>query len=136
MLNDELVTALVGAITETVLGSSPDPEPPDAQWEELGYRGLVTISGSWSGQVAFWCSPALARRVAATMFGCAEAEVPEADLCDAVGELANITGGNLKALLEPPSVLSVPAVALEPAPAALRFGLGGQPFAVEVSRAA
>ena len=40
----------------------------------------------------------------------AEAELTTADLHDALGELTNMTGGNLKALLPEPCTLGLPVV--------------------------
>jgi chemotaxis protein CheX len=39
-------------------------------------------------------------------------EVPEADVRDALGEIANMIAGNVKALLPEPCSISLPAVAL------------------------
>jgi chemotaxis protein CheX len=38
-------------------------------------------------------------------------ELADSDIADAVGELANIVGGNVKSLLPPPTTLSLPVVA-------------------------
>jgi chemotaxis protein CheX len=41
-----------------------------------------------------------------------EDELAEADVADAVGELANMIGGNIKSLLPGPSALTLPLVRL------------------------
>jgi len=59
----------------------------------------------------------LAHRLAARMFACDEPMTD--DVLDAVGELANIVGGHVKALLFTRARLSLPSVALRrPTPAA------------------
>ena len=58
-------------------------------------------------------APALARILAARMLACDE-PAPE-DLLDAVGELGNIAGGNVKSLLFPSARLSLPSATLEDA---------------------
>jgi chemotaxis protein CheX len=44
------------------------------------------------------------------MYGRPPAELGCQDVCDAWGELVNMVGGNLKALLPPPTALSIPDV--------------------------
>ncbi len=46
------------------------------------------------------------------MFGIDENEAGEEEIQDAIGELANMTGGNIKSLLPEPCYLSLPAVAI------------------------
>jgi chemotaxis protein CheX len=74
------------------------------------YIGTVHINGSWSGSVVVDCPEPFGRVVAAAMFGSEPAEVVEAELIDVIGELANMTGGIVKALLEGDSTLSLPTV--------------------------
>jgi chemotaxis protein CheX len=85
--------------------------------------GRVTISGTWRGAVTLGCSPELARRAAATMFGKPPAEAELDEIRDALGELTNMVGGNFKTLLKGECRLSVPNVVdavpygeVEPAP--------------------
>jgi chemotaxis protein CheX len=70
----------------------------------------VGISGAFSGTVMVELSVPLARRVAAALFAMSVEEVSEAEMSDAVGEVVNILGGNLKAMLPGPSALSLPTV--------------------------
>jgi chemotaxis protein CheX len=72
--------------------------------------GTVHITGSWSGSVVVECPERFGRVVAASMFGSAPEEVADDELVDVIGELANMTGGNVKALLEGESTLSLPTV--------------------------
>jgi chemotaxis protein CheX len=74
------------------------------------YIGTVHIDGAWSGSVVVDCPEAFGRVVAAAMFGSEPAVVVEEELVDVIGELANMTGGNVKALLEGDSTLSLPTV--------------------------
>lgn len=72
--------------------------------------GCVHISGSWEGSVLLQCAEPLARLAAATMFGITDEELGDDEVADAVGELTNMVGGNVKSLLPEPSRLSLPAV--------------------------
>lgn len=68
----------------------------------------VRIEGAWNGSLVVCCSRLLAQRVATTMFQCEENEAREALWSDALGEIANIIGGNVKAMLPAPSQLGLP----------------------------
>src|SRR5205823_11716747 len=70
----------------------------------------VGIQGAWRGAVRVRCSRAAAARFAAGLLEVRPADVDDVQAADAVGELANIFGGNLKALLPGPSGLSTPVV--------------------------
>ncbi len=70
--------------------------------------GCIQITGAWEGVVALRSSLALARELACTMLAL---DAPEdADLCDAMGELANLTAGAVQPLLPSPSELTPPSV--------------------------
>lgn len=75
------------------------------------FAGCVHVTGAWNGAVALHCSESLARTVAAAIFDVDAALATIAQTQDAVGELVNMTGGNLKALLPEPSHISLPTVA-------------------------
>ncbi len=75
--------------------------------------GSVRIKGAWQGEVRLQCSAELARRAAVVMFRVELEKVAPAQVQDAVGELTNMTGGNLKALLPPPCQISLPTVTEE-----------------------
>jgi chemotaxis protein CheX len=72
--------------------------------------GCIQITGAWQGAVTLECSGGLARRVASIMFGEDVCEITADQVNDALGELTNIVGGHIKALLPEPSDLSMPAV--------------------------
>lgn len=72
--------------------------------------GAVQITGAWNGVVTIECSRALARLAAAAMFGAAADELSDDDVRDSVGELANMTGGNVKSLIGEGCQLSLPTV--------------------------
>jgi chemotaxis protein CheX len=72
--------------------------------------GCVQITGAWEGAVALHCSAALARQAASIMFGMSLEEATSEEVQDALAELTNITGGNVKTLLPEPCMLSLPTV--------------------------
>jgi chemotaxis protein CheX len=70
----------------------------------------VSISGSWHGHVVLKCSAPTARHAAGALLAMEVAEVASADIVDAMGELANIVGGNLKSTLPAQCSISLPHV--------------------------
>jgi chemotaxis protein CheX len=77
---------------------------------EARFIGTVHITGAWSGSVVVECPEPFGRIVAASMFGSEPGDVSDDELVDVIGELANMTGGNVKALLVGDSSLSLPTV--------------------------
>jgi chemotaxis protein CheX len=73
-------------------------------------RGSVTITGVSNGVVTVDCSEELARRLAAAMFDAPESSLSEEEVLDSLGEIANIIGGNIKAMLPGPSKLGLPTI--------------------------
>ena len=72
--------------------------------------GIVQISGGFAGAIHLICGRSVVRAAAARMFSVPEADLKDEDLRDALGELANIFGGNVKALLPGSEFLSLPTV--------------------------
>jgi len=75
------------------------------------FTGCVQITGAWEGAVTVHCSEALARLLTAAMFMVGVEDTTPEEVADALGELANMVGGNVKALLPEPCRISLPAVA-------------------------
>ncbi|MBT5549088.1 MAG: chemotaxis protein CheX [Nitrospina sp.] len=74
--------------------------------------GCVHISGEWEGVIALDCPIELAKKVASIMFKVTDDEVTSDLVQDALGELTNMTGGNIKSLLPEPCFLSLPTVTM------------------------
>jgi chemotaxis protein CheX len=74
----------------------------------------VSITGAWSGHVVYASSALAARKAAAAFMAVGPDEVSQEDLSDVLGELANIVGGNVKAMLPAGCFLSLPQVVLAP----------------------
>ena len=99
-------------IWAAILGLDLKPNPPvDTHLpQDRVVTGCVQITGEWSGAVTVQCSEKLARRATALMFGSEDEEVTEEETTDTIGELANMTGGNVKSLLDGSCQLSLPSV--------------------------
>jgi chemotaxis protein CheX len=72
-------------------------------------RAWVAITGTWAGHVVVTCSRVQARNLTAAFLGTGVDEVPEEDVSDVLGELANIVGGNVKSMLPSGCTLSTPS---------------------------
>jgi len=72
--------------------------------------GCVTVTGAWQGRVLLACPAQLARMAAAAMFDLPAEQLDDREVADALGELTNMIGGNIKSLIPGPSRLSMPAV--------------------------
>jgi chemotaxis protein CheX len=72
--------------------------------------GCVTVTGAWQGSVRLACPAPLAQMAASAMFDLPAAQVDDEQVADALGELTNMIGGNLKSPIPGPSRLSMPTV--------------------------
>jgi chemotaxis protein CheX len=106
------VITVVQEIWSSMLGmDAVDAGRQDPSFEQQkALLGFVNFGGAWQGAVFLHCSRELARKVAAGMFGAEPTSLTNEEISDAIGELVNIIGGNLKHLLPPPCHLSVPLV--------------------------
>jgi len=128
------------SIWETMLGlpleGTSDGQPDGGP----ALIGTVRITGAWNGALDVRCTPGLARKAAAAMFACEEDALSEDEVRDSLGEIANMAGGNLKALLPQPCALSIPVVIdaadADPRPASgvciVQFTCDADPFSVQL----
>lgn len=77
----------------------------------------VSVTGVWDGDVVVTCSESGARQVTAALLAVELDEVTPDDVTDAVAELTNIIGGNLKGRLPEPCAMSLPRVVPDAQPA-------------------
>ncbi|MBI3410974.1 MAG: chemotaxis protein CheX [Planctomycetes bacterium] len=104
---------VVEGVWETVLNLRAEPEVaanggiPAREF----LRCRVDFSGAWHGAITLDCPTALARQAAGIMFDLDAAACTDEDTRDALAELGNVVGGNLKTLLPAPCSLSLPNVA-------------------------
>lgn len=108
-LTEDVWLALVGE-DEVLL---PRLVPSGAPFDATGvWSSSVTVSGGWAGVVTVELDEGVAQQLSARMLAIPEGEpVTDGDIADAVGELVNMVGGNVKSLMPGPSVLSLPSVA-------------------------
>jgi chemotaxis protein CheX len=141
-----LTTELVSQVTQEIWAAmlAADSESPllPGDLESKEVVAQIHISGEWNGTVCLHCSNLAARHATSTMFGLPDDDLTPADVQDAVGELVNVVGGNIKGLVDGPSELSLPVVTTEgPVPPLLghlelaqevRFSWMAEPVVVSV----
>jgi chemotaxis protein CheX len=103
------VQAVVEEVWTTFLGAEEPLLPAMGLELATGWSAAVTITGEWEGMVSVEVPTGMAEEVTRRMLGVADTE--DEDVADAVGELVNMIGGNVKSLMPGPSVLSLPVVA-------------------------
>jgi chemotaxis protein CheX len=96
---ESMLRAPVGLVSE----SAADPVEVEAS---------VSYEGAWNGMLVLQCTVKQAIDWAVQLMGITPPSGFDSDVRDALGELANMVGGNLKAILPPKNKLSVPRVAL------------------------
>ncbi|MDY7101967.1 MAG: chemotaxis protein CheX [Actinomycetota bacterium] len=109
-LNDEDVAMLVGDVWSSIVGIELAPTGPSEQSTERSLTGMINIEGDWNGTVTVHVSAELALAAAASMFGMEPEETTAAEIEDALGEITNMTGGGIKALVPGLAQLSLPTV--------------------------
>lgn len=107
---EEITRTVWGTLFEAPL-QTEDPEDRSALERGTTVTSCVQIRGAWGGGVVVQCPWDLAHRLTSQIFGDASTPGPD-DVRDVLGELANVIGGNIKALLPAPSTISQPTVAM------------------------
>ena len=106
---------LTSSIWASFLGLNIRPTPRmDAAWGRELLTGCIHISGTWEGVLTLECPVGLARHVAGIMFSEDSCAATPNEILDALGEVTNVTAGNIKALFGGACHLSMPAVAEGP----------------------
>lgn len=112
-IDQHVVHEIVGEIWESMLGLEIAPiedcEPPAVSRE---VRAAVQITGAWEGGVVIECDEQAASAFTAAMLGLGDDKPDESDIHDVAGELANMVGGNVKAVIGVETRLSLPTVVI------------------------
>ena len=108
------ITSIAQDVWSSFLMLELEPHPLGTDAPALDGRtmtGTVHVSGEWEGSVFLQVPCDLARACAEAMFAADPGSLSGDEVCDALGELTNMVGGNIKSLLPAPSKLSIPSVA-------------------------
>ena len=111
-ITGERIAEIAGDIWSSFLGVELTPAPDEGG--PLGgetLTGVVHISGAWDGSVFVEATRAHAEAAAEAMFAAEPGSLSPDEVSDALGELTNMVGGNIKGLLLVPTKLSLPSIA-------------------------
>jgi len=111
MIDEPTIEQLASDVCTTMLGLNlvSSVEAIADNCEGL-YCAHIEIEGDWHIQLFVICPTELAHHIAATMFMMEPDELSEEEIGDAMGELVNILGGNVKGILPGENGLSLPTV--------------------------
>ncbi|MDD7540964.1 MAG: chemotaxis protein CheX [Mobiluncus porci] len=135
MIANEIFYALIDKVPNTVFETDAEIEPftnPIYSW--------VDSKGNRKFRVVMSMEKSTSEELTRAMFTLAETdEVTEEDINDAFGEIANVVGGNLKAVVEDSGTLTIPKVSTEkpwgqdPPIVALNFNWKGNFLIISIS---
>lgn len=112
---DRILVQIMASVWESILGLPilPRPERDAAEGEGTGrvIVGAVRIEGAWSGAVELAGPQEFAAGCTARMHQRPVELLSDREVRDGWGELVNMVGGNLKAMVPPVSRLGLPEVA-------------------------
>jgi chemotaxis protein CheX len=114
------ICGLSESVFLSMLGLEVHPAQAELLTSPEMITGAVYFAGAWKGAVLLQCNRSQACDFTARLMGIPMPQKLDDDVRDAVGEVANIIGGNLKPILPHGTVLSMPSV-VEGDPSALRI---------------
>jgi chemotaxis protein CheX len=115
LLDAETVQSIADEVWPSLVGDGeafvPVPVPPPAEV----VSAWVDIIGPWTGSVVVTCAPTTAEALTESVLMTRPPTLVDAeDVADALGELANVLGGNVKSVLPGESRLGLPQVGSAP----------------------
>lgn len=108
-VDEETLSQVTSDICCTMLGLPMYPVFEDGP-AEASLLAKVHISGEWNATLEVATTSAVAMQIAAQMFELEPVGIQTADLYDALGEIANMVGGNVKGIINGELDLSLPSV--------------------------
>ena len=107
---EQEIKQLTASVWESILQLPIEPAETALPSGTRTFSASVQITGVWTGTVLLSCGAAMAAQAAGIMLNVEPADAALADIQDAMGELVNMIGGNIKALLPETCRLSLPTV--------------------------
>jgi chemotaxis protein CheX len=104
---DQILEDVLSSFAEHI---EPGPGSDSGDGVDSWLETWVNISGPWQGEVVFGVPATSAPEFAAAMLGTSSAQVTVDDTADALCELANMIGGQVKGTLPTGCRLSLPFV--------------------------
>jgi chemotaxis protein CheX len=115
LIDEEIVQSIAQEAWTALIGDDEFLVPLPGGLPDDAVSSWVEVVGPWTGAVVLTCGRSTAEQLSRCLL--AEHAPPlldEEDVADGLGELANVLGGNVKAVLPGPSVLGLPEVGSAP----------------------
>jgi CheY-specific phosphatase CheX len=106
----EVTVRIVCDLFDTMLQYETRESDEDYVGQNDGVTSAIFFAGAWRGAVVVECSEQQACFFSARLMGIPQPAQMDDDVRDAMGELVNMIGGNLKSVLPPGVSLSMPSV--------------------------
>ena len=115
LIDEETVQSIAQEAWSALIGDDEFLVPLPGGLPEDAVSSWVEVVGPWTGAVVLTCGRATAEELSRCLLAEHTPPVLDAeDVADGMGELANVVGGNVKAVLPGPSVLGLPEVGAAP----------------------
>ena len=115
LIDEETVQSIAQEAWSALIGDDEFLVPLPGGLPDDAISSWVEIVGPWNGTVVLTCGRSTAEELSRCLLAEHAPPVLDAeDVQDALGELANVVGGNVKAVLPGPSVLGLPGVGSAP----------------------
>ncbi len=110
LIDDATLSETVSFVWETFVGTDIVDGPP-AELDNA-HSAAISIGGEWTATIIVAMSDELVRRYTCALLEMTDDDLTHDDIRDALGELVNVVGGNIKGLLDDDgkSTLSLPVV--------------------------
>ena len=116
LIDEETVQSIAQEAWSALVGDDEFLVPLPGGLPDDAISSWVEIVGPWNGTVVLTCGRGTAEELSRSLLKeHAPPVLDDEDVQDALGELANVVGGNVKAVLPGPSVLGLPEVGSAPA---------------------
>jgi hypothetical protein len=115
LIDEETVQSITQEAWSALIGDDEFLVPLPGGLPDDAVSAWVEVVGPWTGAVVLTCGRSTAEELSRCLLAEHAPPVLDAeDVQDALGELANVVGGNVKAVLPGPSVLGLPEVGAAP----------------------
>jgi len=107
----ELMESIIAMVWDSLLQAEAVPWSGEDPHEDTSMRAEIVLAGEWSGIIRLTCDQETAHRMAGSMLSLtADEHLAQEEVDDAIGEVVNVVGGNVKGALGGVTALSLPRI--------------------------
>jgi chemotaxis protein CheX len=115
LIDEETVRSIAQEAWSALVGECEFLVPLPGELPADAVSAWVEVVGPWTGAVVLTCGRSTAEQLSRELLKeHAPSVLDDEDIEDGLGELANVVGGNVKAVLPGPSVLGLPEIGTAP----------------------